>query len=119
MTFRKSLAVNVGVIVGAIVFFSVILEVGLAVWGINTKSNMRFIPGKGTTYIPHAYYRHTKEGFSEGYFNAHGFRDYERTYERPENTFRILVFGDSYTEGLQVPLEKTFAALLEKNSMKT
>ena len=80
---------------------AVVLEIGLVVLGINTKSNIRFLADKGTTYIPQAYYRHTKEGFSEGYFNAHGFRDYERTYQKPENTFRILIFGDSYVEGLQ------------------
>lgn len=92
----------------------VILEAGLAIVGINTKSNIRFVEDKGTTFVPHAYYRHTKEGFSEGYFNAHGFRDYERTYQKPEETFRILILGDSYTEALQVSLEKTFPALLEK-----
>jgi hypothetical protein len=75
---------------------------------------MRFIPDKGTTYIPNAYYRHTKEGFSEGYFNSHGFRDYERTYEKAANTFRILVLGDSYVEALQVALSDAFPALLEK-----
>ncbi len=105
---------NFGVVVGAIVIFSVSMEIALGVLGINTKSTIRFIDGKGPTRVPHAYYRHSKEGFSEGYFNAHGFRDYERTYGKPKGTFRILVFGDSYTEGLQVPLEKTFPALLEK-----
>src|SRR5262249_24782497 len=81
---------------------------------INTKSNSRFIPGLGSTFIPHAYYRHTKEGFSEGYFNSHGLRDYERTYAKPRDTFRILVLGDSCVEALQVALENTFPALLEK-----
>ena len=119
MTFRKSLAVNLGVVIGAIVIFSFVIEIGLAVLRINTKTTIDFIAGKGTIRIPHAYYRHTKEGFSEGYFNAHGFRDYERTYQKPEDTFRILILGDSYTEALQVSLEKTFSAFLEKNSMKT
>jgi len=55
MTFRKGLAVNMGVFVCAIVIFSVVLEIGLAILGMNTKSNIRFIDGKGTTYISHAY----------------------------------------------------------------
>jgi len=71
-------------------------------------------PEPTVTYIPHAYYRHTKEGFSEGYFNSHGFRDYERTYEKPPGVFRILVLGDSYIEALQVQLEESFTAPLEK-----
>ena len=51
----------------------------------------RFIPGKGTTRIPNAYYRWTEEGGSEGYINSHGFRDLERTYEKPPGVFRIVV----------------------------
>ena len=118
MISKKNVAVNIGVFLAAIVACSLFIEIGLALWEINTKSNIRFIPNKGTTYIPHAYYRHTKEGFSEGYFNSHGFRDKERSYKKPENTFRILVFGDSYTDALQVPIEQTFVALLEKELNK-
>src|SRR5262245_10317428 len=98
----------------SIVITLLILEAILAVAQINTKSNTRYIPQKGTTHIPNAYYRHTVEGFSEGYFNSHGFRDYERTCEKPPNTFRILVLGDSYTEALQVALQDSFAGRLEK-----
>ncbi len=71
----KSLIVNVVVVFLAIFIVGVVLEVGLAVMQINQKSNVRLVPGKGVTYIPGAYYRHTKEGFSQGYFNSHGFRD--------------------------------------------
>jgi lysophospholipase L1-like esterase len=113
MTRFKSAVCNLGVLLSSIVILALAFEAGLAILRINTKSSMRFIP-EGTTYIPHAYYRHTKEGFSEGYFNSHGFRDYERTYEKAANTFRILVFGDSYVEALQVALSDAFPALLEK-----
>lgn len=102
------------VLLATLGFLVVLIETGLAVVQINTKSNLRFVPHMGTTYLPNAYYRHTKEGFSEGYFNSQGFRDYERTYEKPSNTFRILVFGDSYVEALQVSLADAFPALLER-----
>lgn len=46
--------------------------------------------------------------------NSHGFRDRERSYEKPADTVRIAVLGNSWTEALQVPLERTYAAVLEK-----
>jgi hypothetical protein len=46
--------------------------------------------------------------------NSRGFRDRERSYEKPANTFRIAVLGNSWTEALQVPLEKTYVAVLEQ-----
>jgi hypothetical protein len=90
------------------------MEAALSITKVNIPSTLRFVPNKGVTYEPHAYYRHTKEGFSEGYFNSHGFRDYERTYEKPPGVLRILVLGDSYIEALQVQLDESFPALLEK-----
>jgi hypothetical protein len=46
--------------------------------------------------------------------NTHGFRDEERSYEKSANTFRIAVLGNSWTEALQVPLEKTYPSVLER-----
>jgi hypothetical protein len=46
--------------------------------------------------------------------NSHGFRDVERTYDKPENTIRIAVLGNSWTEALQVPQDKTYSAVLER-----
>jgi hypothetical protein len=46
--------------------------------------------------------------------NSHGFRDQERSYEKAPGTFRIAVLGNSWTEALQVPLEKTYASVLER-----
>ncbi len=110
----KSGVCNLGLLLSSVVILAMVLEVGLSIMRINTKSYTRFIPDKGGTFLPNAYYRWTKEGFSEGYFNSHGFRDYERTYEKAAHTFRILVFGDSYVEALQVALSDAFPALLEK-----
>jgi len=98
----------------AFLVFGIVLEAVLAVVQINQKSNKQFVPNKGIVHVPGAYYRHTKEGFSQGHFNSHGFRDYERTWEKPEGTFRILVLGDSYVEALQVAHEDSFPALLQK-----
>lgn len=46
--------------------------------------------------------------------SSRGFRDEERSYDKPSNTFRIAVLGNSWTEALQVPLEKTYTSVLQQ-----
>jgi hypothetical protein len=110
----KALTTNFGVALLGVVIILGVLEAALAITKFNVPESSRLIPGKGTTYTPNAYYRHTKEGFSEGRFNSHGFRDYERTYIKERGVFRIIVLGDSYIEAFQVPLEESFTVQLEK-----
>jgi hypothetical protein len=50
--------------------------------------------------------------------NSHGFRDEERAYDKPANTLRVAVLGNSWTEALQVPLEKTYTAVLQQEMTK-
>ena len=114
MTSIKMLSINIAIFVISLCVLLVGLEIGLTFLQINTKSNTRYIPNKGSTHVPGAYFRISKEGFSEGYFNSHGFRDRERSYEKPANTYRILVLGDSQVEAVQVALEDSFTAILEK-----
>lgn len=45
--------------------------------------------------------------------NSLGMRDYPYSIDKPENTFRILMMGDSFTEGQGVQMEQTFVKLLE------
>jgi hypothetical protein len=98
----------------ATLFALLLLEGALRIVKINTLSHIEVIPGKGVINTPGERYIHTKEGHSEGRFNSHGFRDRERSLEKPHGTFRIAVFGDSFVEGLQVDLADTFGARLEK-----
>jgi len=46
--------------------------------------------------------------------NSHGFRDLERSYEKQADTIRIAVLGNSWTEAMQVPLDKNYCSVLER-----
>jgi len=48
------------------------------------------------------------------HINSQGLRDREHALQKPPNTFRIAVLGDSYTEALQVPMEKDYSSVLER-----
>jgi lysophospholipase L1-like esterase len=69
----------------------------------------------GWVHIPGASFRwnSTGEYDVEVTYNWQGLRDREHTYQKPADTFRILALGDSMTEGIQVPMEETFASVLD------
>ena len=46
--------------------------------------------------------------------NSDGLRDREHEINKPANTIRIAIVGDSYAEALQVAQEATFWSILEK-----
>ena len=111
--FVRQALINASLVFGTVVIAALAVEVVLRIVKINGPSTVEFVEGKGLRYVPHAFYLHVKEGRSQGYFNGHGFRDVERSLEKPANTYRIAVFGDSFAEGLQVPLESTMPSLME------
>ncbi|HLZ34369.1 MAG TPA: SGNH/GDSL hydrolase family protein [Nitrospira sp.] len=45
--------------------------------------------------------------------NSGGFHDVEHRIEKPMDTYRIVVLGDSFVEGLAVPIESGFTQQLE------
>ncbi|MCX6709902.1 MAG: SGNH/GDSL hydrolase family protein [Candidatus Woesearchaeota archaeon] len=46
--------------------------------------------------------------------NSRGFRDYEYALEKPADSYRIAVIGDSVTFGSGIPMQETYAKQLEK-----
>lgn len=53
-----------------------------------------------------------REGGSYVRINSDGLRDREHAKAKPADTVRIAVLGDSFTEGMHVPMEQTFWSLL-------
>ncbi len=70
------------------------------------------VPGFSHKHKPGAYF---KDLYGvEVKVNSKGLREYEYDYEKPPNTYRILVLGDSITFGWGVAFEKTYSKILEK-----
>jgi hypothetical protein len=56
---------------------------------------------------------HQQEGEAYVAINNDGLRDREHPEQKPENTLRIAVLGDSYTAALQVAVDMAFWSILE------
>lgn len=69
---------------------------------------------RGVALRPNAEGWWREEGNAYVRINSSGLRDREHAKQKPANTFRIAVLGDSFAEARQVPIEDTFWAILEK-----
>lgn len=68
----------------------------------------------GWSKIPNTVAVSSRTGVEIEYrINSKGLRDEETSYEKPEDTFRIVVIGDSFTFGFGVPIKQHYSVLLE------
>ena len=68
----------------------------------------------GWSLVPNSYGISTRTGQAVEYrINSKGLRDDETTYAKPDNSYRIVIIGDSHTFGFGVPMEQHFTQLLE------
>ena len=88
-------------------------EVALRLLGY-LPSAVEVDPILGARWKPNAAYRWSLEGFSEGRINAAGWRDRDYPLAKPPGTTRILFVGDSYVQGMEVPLDSVFHKRLER-----
>jgi hypothetical protein len=91
-----------------------ICEIGLRVGGFSYPVFTMPDPYRGVALRPNAEGWYREEGNAYVRINSAGLRDREHLKRKPANTFRIAVLGDSFAEALQVPMEDTFWAILEK-----
>jgi hypothetical protein len=110
---------------GALVlaFTLVVMALGLEAFlrwrGIGDDPTMRPNPWTGWTMIPGrdvdiAGEDRTLEPRMRIHINSLGFRDRERAVAKAPGTFRVLVLGDSFVEGAQVPAESTMTRRLDR-----
>ncbi len=98
----------------AVVICVALLEMFFRFTGVGEQEIIYPDPVLGCRHIPGKLVTWRFEGYSHDFFSSVGLRDVEHAVVKPEGTVRIALMGDSATEGLQVPLEKTYARLLEK-----
>jgi hypothetical protein len=97
-----------------------IMEVSLRALHVGSDSTTRPHPWAGWVHVAGRDAEFESEDRSLGpqirvHFNALGLRDVERTRDKPANVYRVLVLGDSYVEGMQVPQESTFTRRIERS----
>jgi hypothetical protein len=61
---------------------------------------------------------HRETEGSIGRTNSKGFRDQERTFEKPASTVRVVALGDSFTWGTGVTYDETVVTMLERSLQK-
>lgn len=114
----KRLATNIGLAIAAIVVLLLLLEGVLRTTHLFGARLSWTEPDSsiGWRFTPTRQYWYFKENDHAitGRINSLGWRDFERTREKPEGAYRVAVMGDSYVEAFQVELESTFVAIAER-----
>lgn len=95
-------------------FVFLLLEFLLRAIGISYPIFHEAHETRGIALRAHAKGWQKVEGQAYIKINSSGFRDTEHPLKKPADTFRIAVLGDSMTEALQVPLNKTYCSLLQE-----
>lgn len=90
------------------------LEVGLRVIGWSAPRLTQHDPNRGKAYRPSIGWHQAEEGEADIVINRWGFRDREWSEIKPANTVRVALLGDSFVDGLQVPIDSTWARVAER-----
>jgi hypothetical protein len=95
-------------------FGLLIMEIALRVVGYTYPIWYQPDPYTGYALRPNVQGWYTREGQSYVRVNSDGLRDREHAKQKPANTVRIAVLGDSFSEAMHVPQEDTFWWLMER-----
>lgn len=119
MKILKKIFEYIGLLLFGIFLSIAVLEFGVRLLGAKPQTYLR----KFSQYHPTLGWEKTPN--AEGEFirgdvkiyeqmNSHGLRDDEYPYEKAKDNYRILVLGDSFTEGYDVELNNVFVQMLER-----
>lgn len=111
---RKLRLVKIAMLLVALLIGLLIAEVALRIIGYTYPVFYTSDIVRGYALEPGMSGWYRKEGTAYIRINSDGQRDREHARQKPANTLRIAVLGDSYAEALQVPLEDAFWVVLEQ-----
>ena len=110
----KRAAANIGLMVVSLATAILLAEIALRLLWTN-PSFFALDPVRGfIAHRPDSKGWQTKEGRTYVTINSDGLRDRAHALDKPENTFRIAVLGDSYAEAAQVKMEDAFWSVMER-----
>jgi len=98
-----------GLVVGGLLF-----EIAMRIVGFSYPSFYTWDEYRGYALRPGARGWSRDEGEAYIRINSEGLRDREHHKEKPANTLRVAILGDSYAEAKQVPMESTFWTILKQ-----
>lgn len=111
---KKPFWLNFLLILISIAIGLALAEIGLRIAGVSFPKFHRFDKDSGGSLNPNTEGWFTKEGKAFVRINKDGWRDRVHQIEKPENTFRLAVLGDSYVAAMQVAENKTFWSATER-----
>ncbi|HZH32311.1 MAG TPA: SGNH/GDSL hydrolase family protein [Pyrinomonadaceae bacterium] len=111
---RKLRLFKLALLLSALLFALLSAEIALRIAGYTYPVFYTTDTVRGYALEPGLSGWYRKEGAAYIRINSEGLRDREHPKEKPANTLRIALLGDSYAEALQVPLEAAFWVVLEQ-----
>jgi len=112
---RKELFYNMLLMALIVIIMLIFIEVVIRIFFPQNLNYTGFDETLMYSHIANFETRHFRQEFSQNIkFNSKGLRDYEYSYEKPDNPYRILLLGASFSEALQVDLNETYENVIEK-----
>ena len=110
----KSWLINGALAIGGGVVALLVAELGLRAVGFSDPVLWTYDDITGSKLRPGATGWQRREGEAFITINSDGLRDREHSRAKPPNTIRVAILGASMAEALQVPIEKNFSSVLER-----
>lgn len=97
-----------------LLFGAIVAEVGLRMVGYSYPIWYQNDPERGYSLIPNVEGWFWVENTNYVKINDQGFRDRSHQKEKPANTYRVAIIGDSFAEARQVALQDAFCSVTER-----